>query len=383
MLLVQLQKYRLSKIIFFSLFFSMVMLCDQSLAQESIISETQMHKHASSTNSKANSNLTREDTFVTSEPGVQIFVRKVESSSNLESSRVPILLIHGGGPGSITSFDIDVPGYSVAADLAAKGHQVYLMNVRGWEQSTRPASFDEPPEENPPAVTSEQAVLDISAVVDWINQQNQNSSKVALLGWATGGHWAGMYTSRNNDKVSHLIMLNSLYGVDAPWELNKAFEDPNQPGQFDASSGAYRLANAKGLIAKWDETIPATDKSQWREEAVARAYQQSALASDPTSQTRQPHSLRIPAAYREESYNLANGKKYWNGRDITVPTLVIRGERDFWSRPADTTALEADLVNAPRVEIETIPNGTHYLFLDLPERGRSQFIQEVVLFLEE
>ena len=353
------------------------MLCDRALAKRSIVSEAQTHEQASSTNC----DLTREDAFVTSNPDVRIFVRKVELSSNLESDLVPILLIHGGGPGSITSFDIDVPGYSVAADLAAKGHQVYLMNVRGWERSTRPASFNEPPEENPPAVTSEQAVLDISTVVDWINQQQ--SSKVALLGWATGGHWAGMYTSRNNDKVSHLIMLNSLYGVDAPWELNKAFEDPNQPGQFDATTGAYRLANAKGLIAKWDETIPVADKSQWREDLLARAYQQSALASDPTSDTRQPPSLRIPAAYREESYNLANGKKYWNARDITVPTLVIRGERDFWSRPADITALEAELVNAPRVETETIDNGTHYLFLDRPHRGRDRFIREVVFFLQE
>ena len=164
------------------------------------------------------------------------------------------------------------------------------MNVRGWEQSTRPASLNEPPEENPPAVSSEQAVHDISAVVDWVGQQNQ-SSKVALLGWATGGHWAGIYTSRNNDKVSHLIMLNSLYGVDAPWELNQAFEDPNRSGQFDANSGAYRLVNAEGLISKWNETIPVEDKSQWREEAVAKAYRQNALTSDPTSYDREPPSL--------------------------------------------------------------------------------------------
>ena len=225
------------------------MLCDRALAKRSIVSEAQTHEQASSTNC----DLTREDAFVTSNPDVRIFVRKVELSSNLESDRVPILLIHGGGPGSITSFDIDVPGYSVAADLAAKGHRVYLMNVRGWERSTRPASFNEPLEENPPAVTSEQAVLDISAVVDWINQQQ--SSK--------------------------------------------------------------------------------------------------------------------------------NGKKYWNARDITVPTLVIRGERDFWSRPADIIALEAELVNAPRVETETIANGTHYLFLDRPHRGRDRFIREVVFFLQE
>jgi pimeloyl-ACP methyl ester carboxylesterase len=129
--------------------------------------------------------LTRKDSFVTSDPKIQIFVRKVQTVGNLNSTRVPVLLIHGGGPGSLTSFDINVPGYSVAADLANAGHPVYLMNVRGWEQSTRPASLNQPPQENPPAVTSEEAVRDISAIVNWIQQQ-ERKRKVALLGWATG-----------------------------------------------------------------------------------------------------------------------------------------------------------------------------------------------------
>ncbi|MEI2578539.1 hypothetical protein [Mastigocladopsis repens] len=51
--------------------------------------------------------------------------------------------------------------------------------------------------------------------MDWIRQREQGQ-KVALVGWATGGHWAGMYTGSNNEKVSHLVMLNSLYGVNAP-----------------------------------------------------------------------------------------------------------------------------------------------------------------------
>lgn len=324
--------------------------------------------------------MSRQDFYVTSDPGMQIFVREV-TTNEYSANAAPILLIHGGGPGSVASFDLDVPGYSLASDFAAAGHPVYLMNVRGWEQSTRPAALDQPAEANPPAVTSEEAVRDIAAVVDEIYQRHQQP--VALIGWATGGHWAGMYTSQNNGKVSHLVMLNSIYGVDAPWELRETFETPNNPGTFNASGGAYRLNDAKGLLAAWNRTIPVEDKTQWREPQVAQIYQETALTSDPTSETRNPPSLRIPSAYRLESYNLSRGQKYWEATDITVPTLVIRGERDFWSRPADLQALEAELVNAPIVETVTIPDGTHYLFLDRPERGRARFIAEVLSFLAQ
>jgi pimeloyl-ACP methyl ester carboxylesterase len=301
-------------------------------------------------------------------------VREVRSGN---ASRVPILLIHGGGSGGTASFDLNVPGYSLATNFAQAGHPVYVMNLRGWENSTRPDVMNQPPENNPPAVTSEEAVRDIGAVVDAIRQRHSGKA-VALVGWATGGHWAGMYTSQNNDKVSHLVMLNSLYGVDAPWELRSAFEDPSNPGTFDASGGAYRLNDAQGLVAQWNRTIPVEDKSQWRDPRVVEAYQQAALTSDPTSETCNPPSMRIPAAYRLESYNLSRGQKYWEAADIMVPTLVLRGELDFWSRPEDLQALRAELTNAPRVETVTIPDGTHYLFSDRPERGRDRFIQEVL-----
>lgn len=329
---------------------------------------------------QASEGITRINTFVNSDPDIQIAVREVQPRDRT-SQQVPILLIHGGGPGSFTSFDLPVPNYSVAEALAAQGHSVYLMNVRGWEGSTLPAALNQPPQQNPPAVTSEEAVRDIDAVVNWIRQRTPGQ-KVALVGWATGGHWAGMYTTYNNEKVSHLIMLNSLYGVNEPWALGKTFENPERPGEFDSNAGAYRLNPADGLLRQWNQTIPVEDKSQWRDPSVAQAYQQQALQSDPTSGTRQPPSLRIPGTYRLESYNLAKGQKYWDARSIRVPTLVIRGERDFWSRSADLQALEVELVNAPRKKTMTIPNGTHYLFLDRPERGRDRFITEVLSFLQ-
>ncbi|MBE9049357.1 alpha/beta fold hydrolase [Nostocales cyanobacterium LEGE 11386] len=326
------------------------------------------------------SQVTRKDFYVTSDPGIQIFVREVLLGDRTKSSNPPILLIHGGGPGGITSFDLNVRGYSLAADFAAAGHSVYIMNVRGWEHSTRPTALDQPPEKNPPSVPSDEAVRDIGDVVDAIRDRHQGQP-VALVGWATGGHWAGMYTSQNNEKVSHLVMLNSLYGVDAPWKLRHAFEDPNKPGTFDSDAGAYRITDAEGLITQWNRTIPVEDKSQWRDPAVVDAYQRTALARGANGNTSNPSSLRIPSAYRLESYNLSLGQKYWEASDITVPTLVIRGELDFWSRQEDLQALKAELVNASRVKTVTIPSGTHYLFNDRPERGRDFFIRQVLSFL--
>ncbi|KAF3884255.1 MULTISPECIES: alpha/beta fold hydrolase [Nostocales] len=323
----------------------------------------------------------RKDLFVTSALGIRIFVREVGFNNNSANAGTPILLIHGGGGGGLATFDVNVPGYSLAEKFAKAGHRVYVMNVRGWERSTRPPALNAPPKANPPAVTSEEAVQDINAVVDWIIARNQARS-VALVGWATGGHWAGMYTSRNNDKVSHLVLLNSLYAVNAPWEYRKNFENSDRPGEFERDAGAYRLVTADGLIANWTESIPMADKSLWRVPAVAQAYQQITLASDPTSGMRQPPSARIPGGYRLESYNLSRGQKYWNASDIRVPTLLIRGEQDHWSRPEDITTLKAELVNAPSVKTVVIPNSGHFLLLDRPERGRDRFIAETISFLK-
>ncbi|NER79189.1 MAG: alpha/beta hydrolase [Leptolyngbya sp. SIO1D8] len=323
--------------------------------------------------------VTRADFFVESDPEIEIFVREVLPDS--EATGVPILLIHGGGPGGIASFDLDVPGYSLATSLAQAGHRVYVMNVRGWEASTRPTALAEPADRNPPAVNSEDAVRDIDAVVGWIRDRTEQPA-VALVGWATGGHWAGLYTSRHNDMISHLVILNSLYGVNAPWPLTQRFEDPNNPGTFDPSGGAYRTVDYDGFLRGWDNSIPTDDKAQWREPAVADAYARTAIERDPTSQSRTPPSALIPTAYREESFNLTQGQQYWNAEEISTPTLVIRGELDFWSRPEDLLALATDLVNAPALRTVTIPDATHYLFNDRPERGRDRFIQEVLTFLE-
>ncbi|WP_221093701.1 alpha/beta fold hydrolase [Rhizobium bangladeshense] len=84
-----------------------------------------------------------------------------------------------------------------------------------------------------------------------------------------------------------------------------------------------------------------------------------------------------------DSFELASGRKLWDAGSITAHVLVIRSENDFWSRPEDVTTLVQDLRRAASVRTVTIPEATHYVHLDRPERGRSRLIAEVTRTLAQ
>jgi pimeloyl-ACP methyl ester carboxylesterase len=327
----------------------------------------------------ADAQLTRRDHRIASEPGVRLFVREVRTAS----SRAPILLIHGARVPGVGSFDLQVAGGSLAADLAQRGFRVYVMDVRGYGRSDRPREMSQPPDSNPPLVRSNVAIRDIGAAVGWIRKQT--GLKPALLGWATGGNWAGYYASLHSDDIAAVVMLNSLYGGSNKHESlgrGTPMEDPQRPGQFNArENGAYRLSTAASLLTAWDRSIPLDDKSKWRDPDVARAYQEAALASDPQSKQHQPPAFRAPSGALEDSFYQALGQRLWHASFIRVPTLVIRSEHDFWSRAEDADALNAELTHAPRKKVLTLPGATHHVHLDRPDRGRGQLLKEVMEFL--
>ena len=159
-------------------------------------------------------------------------------------------------------------------------------------------------------------------------------------------------------------------------------EDPQHPGRFNEKAiGAYSTADAHSLIARWDISIPEPDKSLWRDPAVAHAYQEAALASDPTSASRHPASLRAPNGALEDSFYQAIGRQLYDGSSILASVLIVRSENDFWSRPQDAETLAGHLNSAKQVSILTIPQATHFVHLDRAERGRAALIDAILAFL--
>ncbi|MGK5673291.1 alpha/beta fold hydrolase [Micromonospora sp. URMC 106] len=330
--------------------------------------------------------LVRTELQVESDPRVRIAVREVRDPGRLSPARPPVLLLHGARVPGVASFDLPTPGGSLAADLARSGHQVYVMDARGYGRSTRPPELSQPTAVNPPAVRSDAVVRDVAAAVDLIAARNpRNGGRVALLGWATGGHWLGQYAAAHPHRVSHLVLYNTLYGpIDGHPSMGRGsvYEHPERPGEFNAARfGAYRTSTAASLLPSWDDSIPSQDKSAWRDPRVVDAYVRAALDSDPTSGSRSPASFRAPSGAVEDSFYLATGRQLWDASLITAPTLILRSARDFWSRPQDPQVLTRHLTRAEEVRSVELDDATHYVHLDRAERGRSQFLTEVTRFL--
>jgi pimeloyl-ACP methyl ester carboxylesterase len=326
----------------------------------------------------------RSDWTVPGGPGLQLFVREILPRTKADAAIAPVLLVHGARVPSVASFDLPVANGSLAADLAAAGLRVYLMDVRGYGRSTRPARMNDPPVPGAPIARSSEVLEDLDATVNWIRTRTA-APRVALVGWATGGHWAGLYATRYPAKVASLVLYSTIYGGGSNHPtLGKGsdLDDPKRPGTFNrAAFGAYRFNDGPSLLKQWDSSIPVADKQAWRDPEVATAYLKEALTSDPTSGTRTPASFRAPTGALADTFELAIGHQSWDAGLVQCRTLVIAGERDFWSRAEDRDRLKAHLVNAPEVQIVAIPNATHHLHLDRPEHGRTQFLETVVGFL--
>jgi pimeloyl-ACP methyl ester carboxylesterase len=325
----------------------------------------------------------RHDFPVHGDPGIRLFVREVSAPQS--DPHKPVLLVHGARIPGIASFDLPVPGGSLAADLATRGFDVYILDIRGYGRSTRPPEMDGPPSAHQPLVRSKEAARDLAAVVDWV-EHRRHVSRIALFGWATGAQWAGEYASLYPEKVSALVLLNALYRGDTPQPLighGSDLEDPAHPGRYnDQACGAYRWNTADSLTRSWDHTIPIANKDEWRDPAVAQALVEQALASDPQSRTQRLAAFRSPCGALEDSFLLATGHQLWDATRITAPTLILVSEHDFWSRPIDRENLVRDLVHARRAKLVILPDATHFVHLDRAARGRDQLLNETVSFLQ-
>lgn len=331
----------------------------------------------------ARAEITRQEFRIPAENRVELFVREVRDTET-RSNGVPVVLLHGARVPGLASFDLPVDGGSLATDLARAGHRVFVMDARGYGGSTRPGQDGSQAGE--PLGRSEDIVTDLGAVVEAVEART-GSERVALLGWATGGHWAGMYASRNPGAVTHLIVYNSLYGAHPGHKTlgpGSDLADSQDPTRFNvARFGSYRLNTAASLMPSWDNSIPTQDKAAWRDPAVAEAYRRAAMASDSTAAERSPMSFRAPSGAMADSFELASGRKLWSAAPITARVLIIRSGNDFWSRPEDVTTLEGELTNAASVRAVTIPQATHFVHLDRAERGRDAFLAEVIGFLAQ
>jgi pimeloyl-ACP methyl ester carboxylesterase len=322
----------------------------------------------------------REDFSIDTEDGYRLALREVRCDRSIGEA---VLLIHQSRVPGLASWDLPVEGGSLAALLAAAGHPAYVLDMRGYGRSERPAEMDAPPESATPIVRCNEAALDIDAAVKAIRKRG--APRVAALGWGAGGYNVGYFASSRPKALDTAIFHNTLYGAGKSYEhlgAGSHQEDPARPGRFNYKEiGAYRLIESAAMHSLWDQTIPVSDKNIWRSPEVLAAYVAEALASDPTALSRTPASIRAPCGAMEDAFYAAVGRRLWDPSLITCDVLVTRSQHDFWSEPEDLMALAGDMVHANRVESVELCNCTHHVHLDRPEKGQALMLKTVVDFL--
>lgn len=321
----------------------------------------------------------RTELRVTTADGVQIAVRELEAPKARPGAE-PIILLHGARVPAIGSFDLPVPGGSLAEDLAVRtGARVYLPDARGYGASERPAAMSRPPAESRPLCRSFEVVRDVDAVVRRVLART-GARRVTLVGWATGGLWAGQYAALWPERVGHLVLLNALYGGSAVHPMigpGSSLADPANPDRLSPDLGGYARADAASLLRPWDRSL-GTEPARRRDPAIADAYVREAMASDPESGQTTPPSLRAPLGALEDSFLQASARRLYDAGSITAAVLLVRGSADFWSRPEDVQAFAHDAVRARSVQTVEIPGGSHFLHLERADAGRARLLELLI-----
>ena len=306
---------------------------------------------------------------VPSDPGIQLYVREKHSAGARSFAPDRILLfVHGATYPAETSFDLPVGGASMMDLLAARGWDVWLVDVRGYSRSTRPASMDGPPGEGTPVASTQEAARDVGAAVDFILQQ-RGVPRINLMGWSWGTSIMGLYTSTHNDKVERLVLY-------APQWLSTNKVPPNAP-----PIGAYRTVTREQTLTRWLMGVPEDKKADLIPSGWFDMWADATFATDPAGAKQTPPVLRAPNGTAQDSrdYWLA-GKPLYQPSDIRVPSLLIHAEWDADLPTYQTAAYFEQLTHTPYKRWVQLGEGTHTVML---EKNRMQFFHEVAAFLEE
>jgi len=301
------------------------------------------------------------------DPGIHLYVRNkhLDGRDSFAGERI-VLFVHGATYPSETVFDIDLPGGSWADLVAQKGYDVYLVDVRGYGGSTRPAAMDSPPADNAPLATTAEGVRDVGSAVDFILKR-RGASKLNLVGWSWGTTIMAGYTTDHNDKVNKLALYAPLWMLKAPPPFS--------------GSGAYRVASRDTVRARGIRGIPSERVDDISPTSWFDRWWQATLATDPGGAKQSPPGIRAPnGVLKDIAEYWGAGKATYEPEKIRVPTILILAEWDQDAPLYMAQEVFAKLVNAPLKRHVVIGEGTHTVAL---EKNRMHLITQIQGFLDE
>jgi pimeloyl-ACP methyl ester carboxylesterase len=235
-----------------------------------------------------------------------------------------------------------------------RGHLAVAPDLRGYNLSDKPAELD--------AYRVPMIVEDVRALAARLN----GGKPFVLVGHDWGGAIAWATAIKHPAIVKRLVIINAPH----PGVFDRLLsEDPDQQRAsrymlfFRSPDAEQRLAdsNYRMLVGFFDELRAAGKFTDRDRDAYVRAWSQPGALTGGLNYYR---AARVgpPVEGRRDSFDIGAP-----GADltVTVPTLVIWGEKDTALLPSNLVGLDRYV---PRLTIERIPTGSHWVIHEETDR---------------
>ena len=242
----------------------------------------------------------------------------------------PLLLVHG--------FPLDHTMWRGQVSDLAKDFRVIATDLRGFGQSSPITAEDA-------VVTMTQFADDLAAILSAMNI----SEPVTFCGLSMGGYIAWQFAARHADKLGRLIVCDTK----AAGDTKEAAENRHKLAAKVIAEGSQAAVEA--MLPKLFSKGAFVSEKPWVEETrqvILRTRPATVAAALRGMAVREDFTARLGA--------------------IRVPTLVLCGEEDAISPPAEMRSIAAAI---PGAEYAEIPAAGHMAPLEDP-RGVTQALRK-------
>jgi pimeloyl-ACP methyl ester carboxylesterase len=299
--------------------------------------------------------------------GLDLFVRHhpASDSGTRPTSQSSVLYVHGATFPSGLSVAYPFDGRSWAQELSAAGLDVWAFDCVGFSYSSRYPQQDADPTDMAPLGRAPEAASQVVQVLEHVIDA-RGGGRVSLLAHSWGTIAAGLATTRRPELVDRLVWFGPI--------TRRA-----QPGLADPASlglGGWYPVTVQEQHDRFVEDVPAGHRPVLT--GQFDRWAQDWLATDPTSGTRTPASVRTPSGPRADILAAWSGDLAYDPQLIEAPTCIVRGEWDSLCTDDDARGLFDALSGAPLRRDIKISHGTHLMHL---ESSRYALYREAATFL--
>lgn len=278
-----------------------------------------------------------------------------------------VILQHGATYGS-AAFDLPFGGMSWMDYIAARGFDVYCLDLPGYGRSQRPAQMAAPADENPPFMRTPEAADCLGAVVDFVCER-RGVDRLCLLGWSWGTAITSTFAAGHPDRVARLVLYAPVW--------DRTGSGPSVI-HVDGPLGAYRTVDRAATIKRRQNGLTPEQAEAVMPSAWFDLWWEATAAADPAAA---PGTIRAPNGVVQDSLEYWNvGRPLFDPSKVTAPVLLIVGEWDLDTRPELAVALYPLFTHAAWKRLSIISGGTHSVMM---EANRMLLLRSVQQFLEE